>query len=196
MIPKQQLRKQADFVANRFRQLNEDFLVMYGYLIYESIEKRESTARKEVNTLKSKTILRVRQVKSDITKIFAQQYKDNGVKKMMDDYFVMFPDLDDFQERIGVTIKQNGKTVFYPINDAVDLIDDAKNKENLARQISDSGLRISQNEFSYRIDNYIRYEVLKGIKDINSTVQEALAEKMGADGGEIDYHENPRPSHA
>ena len=194
MTSKEQLRKQADFVSERYKKLNDDFLVMFGYLIYEHLEEKDFN-KSEISSLKSKAMLRTRQVKSDLKKIFANQYKENNFKQEMDDYMIMFPSvLDDIQNQIGITITKNGKREFVGIDDIYKLFDG--DMESLAKQAADSGLRVYQDGMSYRLDSYIRYCALKGIKDINSQVQEILFEKMGANGWEIDYHANPRPSHA
>lgn len=50
--------------------------------------------------------------------------------------------------------------------------------------------------YSRRLDTAVRQNVLWGIKECNLGIQEQLSETLGADGYEIDYHKNPRPSHA
>ena len=199
MMTKEQLRKQADFVASEFTKLNDEFLTMYGYLILDQLNGRKPPYRKEINSLVSKSMLRTRTVKRNMDKVFKRQIKEYDFKKKMDDYFVMFPsELDDLHNNMVISVKENGKVTYLSLNDAVKRIDDAdENKlERLAKQIADSGLRVIYNDTSYRIDNFVRYAVLKGIKDINLKVQDVLAEEMGANGWEIDYHDNPRPSHA
>lgn len=199
MTSKEQLRKQADFVAKRFKQLNDDFLVMYGYLIYEHLDGKKINAQDETRRMKAKIMYRSKKVKSDMTKIFDQQYEENGFDREMVDYMIMFPEvLNDLQNAVGVTFTENGSKVFVSMQDAIKKAEriDKNNAERYAKQVADSGLRIQSGDLTYRIDNYARYATLKGIKDINLQVQDILAEKMGATGWEIDYHDNPRPSHA
>ena len=50
--------------------------------------------------------------------------------------------------------------------------------------------------YSRRLDTAVRQNILWGVKECNLGIQEQLGEALGADGYEIDYHKNPRPSHA
>lgn len=195
MMSKKSLQKQADFVADRFTQINKDFLIMYGILLWEFDD--EIDVLKETNSVKSMVIGATRHARSDVTKIFKRQYKDNGYTGK--NFPIRYPsEYKDLQNRVGVTFTENGKKVFVSVNDAFARINstDKKDFERLARQVADSGLRVQHNGISYRLDNFARYTTLKGIKDINLYVQDILYEEMGADGWEIDYHDNPRPSHA
>lgn len=199
MTSKEQLRKQADLVAEHFKKLNDDFLVMYGYLIFENLNGQKTDVPDEMRRMKSKIMYWSRKVKADMKKIFRQQYAENGFEREMDDYMIMFPSiLDRVQNEIGVTFTENGKKTFVSMEEAIKRSTkvDKMHAESLAKQISDSGLRIQSGDATYRIDNFARYSTLQGIKDINSQVQDILAERMGADGWEIDYHDNPRPTHA
>ena len=78
------------------------------------------------------------------------------------------------------------------------------------RDLADSGLRVKYTPldgtagrtveyasgYSRRLDTAVRQNILWGVKEINTKTQEHVGEKFGADGYEIDYHRNPRPSHA
>lgn len=78
------------------------------------------------------------------------------------------------------------------------------------RDLADSGLRTKYHKlegsagpavdyatgYSRRLDTAVRQNILWGIKECNIGVQEQIGEEFGADGYEIDYHRNPRPSHA
>lgn len=193
MMTKQSLRKQADSVSERFYRLNIDFLTMYGILMFEFDDG--INVQSETNKVMSMIERTTRQAKQDLSKIYRQQYKDNGFKgKVTLNYPSMYKDL---RRNVGVTFTENGKKVFVPLKDVFKRLNetDQKDFERLAKQVADSGLRIQNGEFTYRLDNMARYTTIQGIKDINMKVQDILYEEMGADGWEIDYHANPRPSH-
>jgi len=50
--------------------------------------------------------------------------------------------------------------------------------------------------YSRRLDTAVRQNILWGVKECNLGIQEQIGEELGADGYEIDYHRNPRPTHA
>ena len=78
------------------------------------------------------------------------------------------------------------------------------------RQLADSGLRVKYTPlkgkagktvdyasgYSRRLDTAIRQNILWGVKECNLGMQERYGEEFGANGYEISYHSNPRPSHA
>ena len=78
------------------------------------------------------------------------------------------------------------------------------------RQLADSGLRVKYTPlkgkagktvdyasgYSRRLDTAIRQNILWGVKECNLGMQEKYGEEFGANGYEISYHSNPRPSHA
>lgn len=78
------------------------------------------------------------------------------------------------------------------------------------KDLADSGLRTKYKKlegsagptvdyasgYSRRLDTAVRQNILWGIKECNLGIQEQIGEEFGADGYEIDYHRNPRPSHA
>lgn len=49
---------------------------------------------------------------------------------------------------------------------------------------------------SRRLDTAVRQNILWGIKQCNQNTADRIGEEFGADGYEISYHSNPRPSHA
>ena len=65
------------------------------------------------------------------------------------------------------------------------------------REISDSGIRTVDyaTGYSRRLDTAVRQNVLWGIKQCCVGTAEQIGEDLGADGWEISYHSNPRPSH-
>lgn len=77
-------------------------------------------------------------------------------------------------------------------------------------QLADSGLRTKYTPlkgtagkavdyatgYSRRLDTAVRQNVLWGVKQCNLGIQEQVGKEFGADGWEIDYHSNPRPTHA
>lgn len=78
------------------------------------------------------------------------------------------------------------------------------------KDLADSGLRTKYKKlegsagptvdyasgYSRRLDTAVRQNILWGIKECNLGIQEQIGEEFSADGYEIDYHRNPRPSHA
>ncbi|MEG1778832.1 MAG: phage minor capsid protein, partial [Oscillospiraceae bacterium] len=50
--------------------------------------------------------------------------------------------------------------------------------------------------YSRRMDSSVRQNILTGIKDISQEMQNDIGQAVGADGYEISYHSNPRPTHA
>lgn len=78
------------------------------------------------------------------------------------------------------------------------------------RDLADSGLRTKYKPlhgaagktvdyasgYSRRLDTAVRQNILWGVKRCNQTIAEMTGAEFGADGYEIDYHSNPRPSHA
>ena len=49
--------------------------------------------------------------------------------------------------------------------------------------------------YKRRLDTAVRQNILWGIKQCNQNVADFVGEEFGADGYEISYHSNPRPSH-
>lgn len=49
---------------------------------------------------------------------------------------------------------------------------------------------------SRRLDTAVRQNVLWGVKECNQNTADLIGEEFGADGYEVSYHSNPRPSHA
>lgn len=49
--------------------------------------------------------------------------------------------------------------------------------------------------YSRRLDTAVRQNILWGVKECNQNMSDMLGEELGADGYEISYHPNPRPSH-
>lgn len=66
------------------------------------------------------------------------------------------------------------------------------------RTLADSGIKTVDyaSGYSRRLDTAVRQNILWGIKQCNQEVADIIGEEIGADGFEIDYHSNPRPSHA
>ncbi len=65
------------------------------------------------------------------------------------------------------------------------------------RALSDCGIRTVDyaTGYSRRLDTAVRQNVLWGIKQCAMGTAEQVGEDFGADGWEISYHSNPRPSH-
>lgn len=50
--------------------------------------------------------------------------------------------------------------------------------------------------YSRRLDTAVRQNILWGVKEINTHIQKQIGDTFGSDGWEVDYHRNPRPTHA
>ena len=50
--------------------------------------------------------------------------------------------------------------------------------------------------YKRRLDSAVRQNILWGLKECNQNSADMIGEEFGADGYEISYHSNPRPSHA
>lgn len=50
--------------------------------------------------------------------------------------------------------------------------------------------------YSRSIESAVRQNILWGVKQCNQNTADMIGEDFGADGYEVDYHSNPRPSHA
>lgn len=66
------------------------------------------------------------------------------------------------------------------------------------RALADSGIKTVDyaSGYSRRLDSSVRQNILWGIKQCNQEIADMVGEEIGADGYEISYHSNPRPSHA
>lgn len=65
------------------------------------------------------------------------------------------------------------------------------------KALSDSGIRTVDYATGYtrRLDTSVRQNVLWGVKQCAQGVSDQIGEQLGADGWEISYHSNPRPTH-
>lgn len=69
------------------------------------------------------------------------------------------------------------------------------------KDIGGSGLRVhyvseAGRITNRRLDTSVRQNILWGIKEASQEYQNVLSDRLGCDGFEVDYHPNPRPSHA
>lgn len=66
------------------------------------------------------------------------------------------------------------------------------------KALVNSGIRTVDYESGYsrRLDTAVRQNILWGAKQCNQNTSDMIGEEFGADGYEISYHSNPRPSHA
>ena len=65
------------------------------------------------------------------------------------------------------------------------------------RAMSESGIRTVDyaTGYSRRLDSAVRQNILWGVRECNRQTAKQTGEEFGADGCEISYHSNPRPSH-
>lgn len=77
----------------------------------------------------------------------------------------------------------------------------AEDYQSAVRQIlkamTNSGIRTADyaTGYSRRLDSAVRQNVLWGVKQCNQNTADRIGKEFGADGYEISYHSNPRPSH-
>jgi hypothetical protein len=73
------------------------------------------------------------------------------------------------------------------------------------KELADSGLRTPYKPsgeityasgYSRRLDTAVRQNILWGLKQCSTSISEQVGQEFGADGYEVDYHANPRPTHA
>lgn len=75
-----------------------------------------------------------------------------------------------------------------------------KATESVCRELADRGIyKITYDkngkEYRRRVDTSARQAILTGIKNVGLRMSERLAKDLDADGWQISYHSNPRPSH-
>ncbi|MBQ9428609.1 MAG: hypothetical protein IJU41_03585 [Clostridia bacterium] len=65
------------------------------------------------------------------------------------------------------------------------------------KALADSGIRTVDyaTGYSRRLDTAVRQNVLWGVKQCSLGTAEQVGEEFGADGWEVSYHSNPRPTH-
>lgn len=64
-------------------------------------------------------------------------------------------------------------------------------------ELGGSGVRVDYGGgITRRLDTVVRQNLLWGAKQCSIEYNELIGEELGADGYEVDYHSNPRPSHA
>ncbi len=70
--------------------------------------------------------------------------------------------------------------------------------QDVCRAMVHSGIKTVDYATGYkrRLESAVRQNVLWGIKQCNQNTADMIGEDFGADGYEISYHSNPRPSHA
>lgn len=65
------------------------------------------------------------------------------------------------------------------------------------KQMGSGGMRVEyESGVHRRLDTVVRQNLLWGAKQASIAYNEMIGEELGCDGIEIDYHSNPRPSHA
>lgn len=75
-----------------------------------------------------------------------------------------------------------------------------KSTETLCREVAERGIyKVLYDKdgksFRRRVDTSARQAILTGIKNVNLRMSERLANELDADGWQISYHSNPRPTH-
>ncbi len=74
----------------------------------------------------------------------------------------------------------------------------SKAVKDICRAMTTSGIITVEyaNGHKRRLESAVRQNVLWGVKQCNQNTADQIGEDFGADGYEIDYHSNPRPTHA
>lgn len=151
------------------------------------------TARASLNQYVSALTIQAASDYTNMTRNTAFMTMRNG-KKVTTSLHQLYSDvLDD-----AVTAVTMGHTDFYGA------------MRQTLRDLADSGIRTKYSPlkgsagktadyatgYSRRLDTAVRQNLLWGVKQCNLGMQEQIGAEFGADGWEIDYHANPRPSHA
>ena len=66
----------------------------------------------------------------------------------------------------------------------------------IMKQIGNSGLVLYDSGRTKRLDSAVRMNILDGVRQLNSEINQRFGEEYGADGVEISVHSNPAPDHA
>lgn len=69
---------------------------------------------------------------------------------------------------------------------------------DVIKAMANSGIKTVDYATGYtrRLDTAVRQNILWGVKQCNQNTADRIGQEFGADGYEISYHSNPRPSHA
>ena len=73
-----------------------------------------------------------------------------------------------------------------------------KAMRDVIKAMASSGIKTVDYAIGYsrNLESAVRQNILWGVKQCNQNTADMIGEEFGADGYEIDYHSNPRPSHA
>lgn len=180
------------------------------YDIFDTIAKDNSAQAEKLAEAKSISFLPYEENKQ------LKQFVNAMAKQTADTYRNMTNTIA-FMQR-----DENGKRVLTPLSKTYqDITDKAvtavatgvEDYQSAMRQVikdlADSGLRTKYKPlngsagktvdyasgYSRRLDTAVRQNILWGVKECNQTMSDMLGEELGADGYEISYHSNPRPSH-
>lgn len=142
-------------------------------------------------------------------------YVDNLKRQAREDY-------GNLSNNTAFMISRNGKKVSTDLHQFYsELVDSAiiavtsgqsdfySQMRPILRTVADAGIRTKYTPlkgaagktadyatgYSRRLDTAVRQNLLWGIKKCNDGMLEQIGRDIGADGYEIDYHSNPRPSH-
>lgn len=72
-----------------------------------------------------------------------------------------------------------------------------KAMRDVIKALASSGIKTVDyaSGYSRRLDSAVRQNILWGVKECNQNTADMVGKEFGADGYEISYHSNPRPSH-
>ena len=91
--------------------------------------------------------------------------------------------------------------IYKSFGDAVKTVTEGKadfyaTMRQTVQNLGGGGCRVNYGEgITRRLDTVVRQNMLYGIKQANNEYNELVGREIGADGIEIDYHSNSRPSH-
>lgn len=133
------------------------------------------------------------------------QHKVNALARQTADSYINMSQTTGFMitDGAGTRVFSSLSKTYQEVTDRaiVSVISGAENYQFEMRKIlielADSGLRTVDyaSGYSRRLDTSVRQNVLYGIKQCNQTISDIVGEEIGADGFEISYHRNSRPSH-
>lgn len=69
--------------------------------------------------------------------------------------------------------------------------------KDICKAMVNSGIKTVDSAAGYigRLESAVRQSILRGVKQCNQNTAAMIGEEYGADGYEVSYHSNPRPSH-
>lgn len=181
------------------------------YDIFETIAKDNSAQAEKLAKAKNTSFLPYEQNKQ------LKQFAEAMAKQTADTYrnmtnTIAFQKRDESGKRVLTSLLKTYQDVTDKAVTAVATgVEDYQSAmRKVIKDLADSGLRTKYQPlkgsagktvdyasgYSRRLDTAVRQNILWGVKECNQNISDMLGEELGADGYEISYHSNPRPSHS